>query len=111
MSSVIWITQPEIIKAIHKAYLEAGADIVETNSFSGTTIAQADYDMDTQEIVYDINYQSAKCAKEAILEFQKANPNSKPRFVAGAMGPTNRTASISPDINLGRSKSRVLRRF
>ncbi|MEL6719603.1 MAG: methionine synthase, partial [Bacteroidota bacterium] len=73
--------------------------IVETNSFSGTSIAQADYDMDANEIVYDINYYSAKCAKEAVEEFQKAHPNSKPRFVAGAMGPTNRTASISPDIN------------
>ncbi|MEL6945739.1 MAG: homocysteine S-methyltransferase family protein, partial [Bacteroidota bacterium] len=98
-NDLLSITQPHIIKAIHKAYLEAGADIVETNSFSGTSIAQADYDMDANEIVYDINYYSAKCAKEAVEEFQKAHPNSKPRFVAGAMGPTNRTASISPDIN------------
>jgi len=98
-NDLLSITQPEIIKAIHKAYLEAGADIVETNSFSGTTIAQADYDMDASDIVYDINYYSAKCAKDAITEFLAAHPGSKPRFVAGAMGPTNRTASLSPDIN------------
>jgi len=96
-NDILSITQPHIIKAIHNAYLEAGADILETNSFSGTTIAQADYDM--QSVVYDINYWSAKCAKEAVEEFMKANPGSKPRFVAGAMGPTNRTASLSPDIN------------
>ncbi|MEM9888686.1 MAG: homocysteine S-methyltransferase family protein, partial [Bacteroidota bacterium] len=96
-NDLLSITQPEIIKAIHKAYLDAGADILETNSFSGTTIAQADYEM--EEIVYDLNYQAAKCAKEAITEYQATHKDSKPRFVAGAMGPTNRTASMSPDIN------------
>lgn len=96
-NDILSITQPEIIKAIHKAYLEAGADIVETNSFSGTTIAQADYEMES--VVYDLNFWAAKCAKDAITEYMVEHPDSKPRFVAGAMGPTNRTASISPDIN------------
>ncbi|MEM1326928.1 MAG: methionine synthase [Bacteroidota bacterium] len=100
-NDILSITQPHIIEAIHKAYLDAGADLIETNSFSGTTIAQADYDMEAQ--AYDINFHSAKCAKRAIEQFQaeeeqKGNP-IKPRLVAGAMGPTNRTASISPDIN------------
>ncbi|MEM0991958.1 MAG: methionine synthase [Bacteroidota bacterium] len=96
-NDILSITQPAIIKAIHKAYLAAGADIIETNSFSGTNIAQADYEM--EEVAYDINYHAAKCAKEAVIEFQANEENTKPRFVAGAMGPTNRTASISPDIN------------
>lgn len=100
-NDLLSITQPEIVKAVHKAYLEAGADILETNTFSGTTIAQADYDM--QELAYELNFQSAKIAKEAIAEFQQLAANNqqplKPRFVAGAMGPTNRTASISPDVN------------
>ena len=86
------ITRPEIIKDIHRQYFLAGADIVETNTFSGTSIAQADYDL--EYAVYDINYQSAVIAKEVANEF-----TDKPRFVAGSMGPTNRTASISPDVN------------
>lgn len=95
-NDLLSITRPDIIKDIHEQYFQAGADIVETNTFSGTTIAQADYDL--QEAVYDINFQSAKIAKEAALAFTQKEPN-KPRFVAGSMGPTNRTASLSPDVN------------
>ena len=90
------LTRPDIIRAIHAEYLEAGADIIETNTFSGTTIAQADYGL--EKAVYDINYHSAKIAREVADEFTKKDPK-KPRFVAGSMGPTNRTASISPDVN------------
>ncbi|NBO62047.1 MAG: 5-methyltetrahydrofolate--homocysteine methyltransferase [Flavobacteriia bacterium] len=86
------ITRPEIIFEIHKAYLEAGADIIETNTFSGTTIAQADYHL--EDAVYDINFQGARLAKDAAKLF-----TDRPRFVAGSVGPTNRTASISPDVN------------
>lgn len=95
-NDLLSITRPDIIKAIHAEYFEAGADIVETNTFSGTSIAQADYQL--EKAVYDINFQSAKIAKEVADEYTKKNP-SKPRFVAGAMGPTNRTASMSPDVN------------
>lgn len=95
-NDLLSLTRPEIIKEIHAAYLEAGADIIETNTFSGTTIAQADYGLESA--VYDINYHSAKIAKEVADEFTARN-TSKPRFVAGSIGPTNRTASISPDVN------------
>lgn len=95
-NDLLSITRPEIIKEIHALYYEAGADMAETNTFSGTTIAQADYDL--QSAVYDINYQSARIAKEVADEFTASEPH-KPRFVAGSMGPTNRTASISPDVN------------
>ncbi|MGM0945579.1 MAG: homocysteine S-methyltransferase family protein [Bacteroidota bacterium] len=95
-NDLLSLSHPEIIKAIHKEYLEAGADIIETNTFSGTSIAQADYEL--SHLAYQINYQSAKIAKEAADEFTAKDP-AKPRFVAGAMGPTNRTASISPDVN------------
>lgn len=95
-NDLLSITRPDIIKEIHRQYFEAGADIVETNTFSGTTIAQADYRL--EDAVYDINYESAKIAKEVANDFTKKEPN-KPRFVAGSMGPTNRTASISPDVN------------
>lgn len=97
-NDLLSITQPEIIKEIHRQYLEAGADIIETNTFSGTTIAMADYQMDNNELVYELNFQSAKIAKEVADEFTALNPD-KPRYVAGALGPTNRTASISPDVN------------
>jgi 5-methyltetrahydrofolate--homocysteine methyltransferase len=90
------LTRSEIIKDIHRQYFEAGADIAETNTFSGTWIAQADYGL--EQFVYDINYHSAKIAKEVADEFTAKNPD-KPRFVAGSIGPTNRTASISPDVN------------
>ncbi len=95
-NDLLSITRPEIIKAIHAEYFTAGADIVETNTFSGTFIAQADYKL--ERAVYDINYQSAKIAKEVATQFTEKEPH-KPRFVAGAMGPTNRTASMSPDVN------------
>ncbi|HEY9008966.1 MAG TPA: homocysteine S-methyltransferase family protein [Ohtaekwangia sp.] len=95
-NDVLSITRPDIIKEIHRQYLEAGADILETNTFSGTTIAQADYHL--EDAVYDLNYYSAKIAKEVADEYTKKDP-SKPRFVAGAMGPTNKTASLSPDVN------------
>src|SRR6187402_615974 len=95
-NDLLSITRPDIIKDIHAQYFAAGADIAETNTFSGTTIAQADYHL--EDAVYDLNYQSAKIAKEVADEFTKREPN-KPRFVAGAMGPTNKTASLSPDVN------------
>ena len=95
-NDLLSLTQPEAIKTIHAKYFEAGADIVETNTFSGTTIAMADYQM--QDLVYELNYQSAKIAKEVALEFTAREPH-KPRFVAGSIGPTNRTASMSPDVN------------
>lgn len=95
-NDLLSLTRPEIIKEIHSKYLEAGADIIETNTFSGTTIAQADYDLESA--VYDINYHSAKIAKEVADVYTAKNPD-KPRFVAGSIGPTNRTASISPDVN------------
>jgi 5-methyltetrahydrofolate--homocysteine methyltransferase len=93
-NDLLSITRPDIIKAIHLEYLNAGADIIETNTFSGTTISQADYELESA--VYDINFYSAKIAKEAALEMSTSD---KPRFVAGAIGPTNRTCSISPDVN------------
>ena len=95
-NDLLSLTRPEIINEIHAQYFEAGADIAETNTFSGTWIAQADYGL--EKYVYDINFQSAKIAREVADEFTKLNP-SKPRFVAGSIGPTNRTASISPDVN------------
>jgi 5-methyltetrahydrofolate--homocysteine methyltransferase len=95
-NDILSITRPDVIKEIHRKYLEAGADIIETNTFSATTIAQADYRL--EDAVYDINYYSALIAKEVADEFTKKDP-SKPRFVAGAMGPTNRVASLSPDVN------------
>lgn len=95
-NDLLSLTRPDIVRAIHAEYLEAGADIIETNTFSGTTIAQADYGL--EKAVYDINYHSAKIAREVADEFTKMDPK-KPRFVAGSMGPTNRTASISPDVN------------
>jgi 5-methyltetrahydrofolate--homocysteine methyltransferase len=95
-NDLLSITQPEAIAEVHRKYFEAGADIVETNTFSGTTIAMADYNL--EELVYELNYESAKIAKQVADEFTKANPE-KPRFVAGSIGPTNKTASLSPDVN------------
>jgi len=95
-NDILSITRPEIVENIHKAYLEAGADIIETNTFSGTSISQADYDM--QEYAYEINLEAAKIARRAADEFNEKTPD-KPRFVAGALGPTTRSASISPNIN------------
>jgi len=98
-NDLLSITQPQVIKAIHKEYLKAGADILETNTFSGTTIAMADYEMES--LIYELNYESAKIAKEAIAEFKKENPEfaNVAKFVAGAMGPTTKLASMSPNVN------------
>lgn len=98
-NDLLSITQPQIIKAIHKEYLKSGADIIETNTFSGTTIAMADYEMES--LIYELNYESAKIAKEAIAEFKQENPEfaSVAKFVAGAMGPTTKLASMSPNVN------------
>ncbi len=95
-NDILSITQPQIIEDIHKEYLEAGADIIETNTFSATSIAQADYKLEAY--AYEINLASAKIAKKAARAYTEKNPD-QPRFVAGAMGPTNRTASLSPDVN------------
>ena len=98
-NDLLSITQPQIIKTIHKEYLKAGADIIETNTFSDTKIAMADYDM--QEFVYELNFESAKLAKAAISEYKIEFPEFAhiPKFVAGAIGPTNRTLSLSPNVN------------
>ena len=95
-NDLLSLTQPDIIRDIHTAYLQAGSDIVETNTFSSTTIAQADYDM--QHLAYELNVESAKLARQACDALEADDP-SRPRYVAGALGPTNRTASISPDVN------------
>ena len=93
-NDLLSLTRPDIIRGIHAEYFAAGADMVETNTFSGTTIAQADYGL--EHVVYEINYESARLAREAADEYSTPD---KPRFVAGAVGPTNRTASLSPDVN------------
>lgn len=95
-NDLLSITQPEAIAQVHRSYLQAGADIVETNTFSSTRIAMEDYNL--QEFVRELNFESARIAVEVAEEFTKANPD-KPRFVAGSMGPTNKTASMSPDVN------------
>jgi len=95
-NDLLSLTQPDAISEIHRKYFEAGADIVETNTFSGTSIAMADYKM--ENLVYELNFESAKIAKKVALEFTKNEPD-KPRFVAGSIGPTNKTTSMSPDVN------------
>ena len=95
-NDLLSLTQPQAIKAVHAKYFEAGADIVETNTFSSTTIGMADYHL--EEFVYEMNFESAKIDREVADEFTAKNPE-KPRFVAGSVGPTNRTASMSPDVN------------
>src|SRR5665811_526767 len=95
-NDILSITYPEIITEIHTKYLEAGADILLTNTFNATPISQADYN--TQEFVYEMNKASAELAKNAADKFTAQNP-SKPRFVAGSLGPTNKTLSLSPDVN------------
>ena len=95
-NDLLVLTQPQIIRDIHSAYLEAGADILETNTFNATSIAMADYHM--EGLVYEINVAAAKLARDAADEFEAKNP-ARPRFVAGVLGPTNRTASISPEVN------------
>ncbi len=95
-NDLLSITRPEVIIGIHKEYLEAGADIIETNTFSSTAIAMADYEM--QSLAYELNVAAAKCARAAADEYTAKDP-SKPRFVAGALGPLNKTLSLSPDVN------------
>lgn len=95
-NDLLTLTQPQIIKNIHRDYLEAGSDIIETNTFSSTRIAMADYGMES--LAYELNAAAARLAKEAAEEFTSKNP-LKPRFVAGALGPTNKTLSLSPDVN------------
>ena len=95
-NDLLSLTQPQAIAAIHAQYFEAGADIVETNTFSGTTIGMADYHL--EDLVYELNFESAKIARQVADEFTAKNPD-QPRFVAGSIGPTNRTASMSPDVN------------
>jgi 5-methyltetrahydrofolate--homocysteine methyltransferase len=104
-NDLLSLTQPQIIQAIHKAYLEAGADIIETNTFSSTSIAQADYDM--QSLAYELNVAAARCARKAIDDFNAGSKTKLPpagqanncKFVAGAIGPLNKTLSLSPDVN------------
>ncbi len=95
-NDLLSITRPDVIKEIHGKYFAAGADIAETNTFSGTSIAMADYHM--EELVYELNFESAKIAREVADEYTAKDP-SKPRYVAGSIGPTNRTLSLSPDVN------------
>ena len=95
-NDLLSITQPQIISEIHKKYLEAGADILETNTFSSNSISMADYNM--EDLVYELNFESAKIAKKLSNEYSIKDP-SKPRFVAGSIGPTNKTASMSPDVS------------
>ncbi|WP_306642187.1 homocysteine S-methyltransferase family protein [Sanyastnella coralliicola] len=95
-NDLLALTRPDILEAIHDAYFEAGADIVETNTFSSTSIAQDDYDL--SHLVYDLNYESARIASEVANRWTEKNPD-KPRYVAGSIGPTNKTASLSPDVN------------
>lgn len=95
-NDLLSITRPDIIKDIHRAYLEAGSDILETNTFNATAVSQADYHL--AHAAYDINFAAAKIAKELAIEYSLLNPH-KPRFVAGALGPTTKTASLSPDVN------------
>ena len=95
-NDLLSLTQPDAIRAVHTAYFEAGADVVETNTFSSTTIAMADYGM--QALAYELNFEGARLARE-VADAVTARDPSRPRFVAGAIGPTNRTASISPDVN------------
>jgi 5-methyltetrahydrofolate--homocysteine methyltransferase len=95
-NDLLVITRPDALEAIHFRYLEAGADIIETNTFSSTAIAQADYGMES--LAYELNFAGARVARRAAERMTKLTPE-RPRFVAGAMGPTNRSASISPDVN------------
>ena len=95
-NDLLTLTRPDIIREIHRQYLEAGADIIETNTFSSTSIAQADYALEA--LAYELNFEAAKLAKEETSLFSAKDP-SKARFVAGAIGPTNKTASLSPDVN------------
>ena len=96
-NDLLCITQPEIITGIHLQYLEAGADIIETNTFSSTSIAMADYDM--QELAYELNVAAVKCVREAINQYKSKHPNTTEKYIAGSIGPLNKTLSLSPDVN------------
>jgi 5-methyltetrahydrofolate--homocysteine methyltransferase len=96
-NDLLCITQPSIITGIHLQYLEAGADIIETNTFSSTSIAMADYDM--QDLAYELNVAAAKCVRDAIDQYKSKHPNSNEKFIAGSIGPLNKTLSLSPDVN------------
>jgi len=96
-NDLLCITQPAIVTGIHLQYLEAGADIIETNTFSSTSIAMADYDM--QELAYELNVAAAKCVRDAIQHYKVKHPNSTEKYIAGAIGPLNKTLSLSPDVN------------
>ena len=95
-SDILVLTRPDVIGAIHREYLEAGADIIETNTFSSTAIAQADYALEA--LAYELNYEGARLAREAVDEWKAQTPD-RPRFVAGSLGPMNRTLSISPKVD------------
>ena len=95
-NDLLSLTQPQIIREIHEAFLEAGADLIESNTFNSTSISQADYGL--EKIAYELNLESARLARAAADAWSEKTPD-KPRFVAGAVGPTNRTASVSPDVN------------
>ncbi|KAF5838931.1 vitamin B12 dependent methionine synthase [Dunaliella salina] len=97
-NDILVLTRPDIIESIHIQYLESGADIIETNTFNGTSISQADYNLQAKNEVYDINYHAAKLAKGAVAKFLQQHPGQGPRFVAGAIGPTNKTRSVSPSV-------------
>jgi 5-methyltetrahydrofolate--homocysteine methyltransferase len=96
-NDLLCITQPAIITGIHLQYLEAGADIIETNTFSSTSIAMADYDM--QDLAYELNVAAAKCVKDAITQYKSKHPNATDKYIAGSIGPLNKTLSLSPDVN------------
>ena len=96
-NDLLCITQPSIVTGIHLQYLEAGADIIETNTFSSTNIAMADYDM--QDLAYELNVAAAKCARDAITQYKSKHPNATEKYIAGAIGPLNKTLSLSPDVN------------
>ena len=96
-NDVLVITRPDVVEEIHMSYLKAGADIIETNTFNSTMISQLDYELDQKDVVYDLNKTAAQLAKKCCVEMTKKDP-SKPRFAAGAVGPTNKTLSVSPSV-------------
>ncbi|MBX9609425.1 MAG: methionine synthase [Gammaproteobacteria bacterium] len=96
-NDLLVLTRPEVIEGVHRAYLEAGADIIETNSFNATRISQADYAL--EHIVHELNVEAARCCQRALAAYRAASGDTAPKFIAGVLGPTNRTASVSPDVN------------
>ena len=95
-NDLLCLTQPEIIEGIHREYLEAGADIIETNTFNSQRVSLADYQMES--LAYEINFEAARIARRAVDDYN-AKDHSKPRYVAGSLGPMNKTLSLSPDVN------------